>query len=197
MDFAKRLLPNAEAALRWIDEYGDRDGDGFVEYETRSPGGIRNQGWKDSHDVDRARRRPPRRDADRAERGAGVRVPREAADGRRVLDARATSSAREFLRAQAHELRGRFNDAFWMEDEQFFAGALDRDKRQVRTVMSNPGHALYCDIVDPEKARARREAAARTRHVQRLGHPHHEQGRRRVQPHELPQRIGVAPRQRA
>jgi glycogen debranching enzyme len=48
--FARKLLPNAEAALAWIDRYGDLDGDGFVEYLCRSPRGIRNQGWKDSHD---------------------------------------------------------------------------------------------------------------------------------------------------
>src|SRR3990172_199592 len=50
VDFARRLLPAAEAALGWIDNYGDIDGDGFVEYRCRSPRGMRNQGWKDSHD---------------------------------------------------------------------------------------------------------------------------------------------------
>jgi glycogen debranching enzyme len=58
----------------------------------------------------------------------------------------------EWLRASAHELRKRFNEAFWMEDEKYFAGALDADKRQVRTIVSNPGHVLYCDLVDTEKA---------------------------------------------
>src|SRR5206468_4387894 len=53
---------------------------------------------------------------------------------------------------EAALLRERVNERFWMEDEQFFAGALDADKRQVRTVVSNPGHALYCDIVDDERA---------------------------------------------
>src|SRR5204862_3753610 len=56
------------------------------------------------------------------------------------------------LRREALELRIRFNREFWMDDEQFFAQALDGQKRQVRSIVSNPGHALYCDIVDSEKA---------------------------------------------
>ncbi len=153
LDFARALLPNAEAALRWIDDYGDRDDDGFVEYQTRSPGGIRNQGWKDSHDaIMHADGRMADTPIALAEVQAYVHLAKlRMAD---VYEALGQSQRAEFLRGQAHELRGRFNEAFWMEDEQYFAGALDRDKRQVRTVMSNPGHALYCDIADPEKARA-------------------------------------------
>src|SRR5207245_4145674 len=56
------------------------------------------------------------------------------------------------LRREARALKVRFNEAFWMEDEKYFCAALDRDKRQVRTVMSNPGHGLYCDVVDEDKA---------------------------------------------
>ncbi|MDP9327317.1 MAG: amylo-alpha-1,6-glucosidase [Actinomycetota bacterium] len=153
VDFARSLLPNAEAALRWIDEYGDRDDDGFVEYQTRSPGGMRNQGWKDSHDAivhaDGRMAEPP---IALSEVQAYVYLAKlRMAD---VYEALGQAQRAEFLRGEAHDLRRRFNDAFWMEDEKYFAGALDRDKRQVRTVMSNPGHALYCDIADPEKARA-------------------------------------------
>ena len=153
VDFARALLPNAEAALRWIDEYGDRDDDGFVEYQTRSPGGIRNQGWKDSHDaIVHADGRMAETPIALAEVQAYVYLAKlRMAD---VYEALGQEQRAEFLRGQAHDLRGRFNEAFWMEDEQYFAGALDRDKRQVRTVMSNPGHALYCDIAEPDKARA-------------------------------------------
>jgi glycogen debranching enzyme len=153
LDVAQALLPNAEAALGWIDEYGDRDGDGFVEYQTRSPGGIRNQGWKDSHDaIVHADGRMAETPIALAEVQAYVYLAKlRMAD---VYEALGQEQRAEFLRGQAHELRRRFNDAFWMDDEQYFAGALDRDKRQVRTVMSNPGHALYCDIADPDKARA-------------------------------------------
>ncbi len=149
--FAEELLPAAEAALGWIDQYGDLDGDGFVEYLCRSPGGMRNQGWKDSNDAvvhaDGRLAEPP---IALAEVQAYVYLAKERmADVYEALGMR--DRARELL-AQAEELRRRFNEAFWMEDERYFAMALDGDKRQVRTVTSNPGHGLYCGIVDEEKA---------------------------------------------
>jgi glycogen debranching enzyme len=151
--FVRSLLPNAEAALRWIDRYGDMDGDGFVEYKTRSPVGIRNQGWKDSHDsivhADGRMAEPP---IALAEVQAYVYLAKlRMADAFSALGFRSRASD---LVEQAAELRKRFNEAFWMEDEGFFAGALDADKRQVRTIMSNPGHGLYCDIIDRDKAEA-------------------------------------------
>ncbi len=153
LDLARELLPNAEAALKWIDERGDRDGDGFVEYETRSPGGIRNQGWKDSHDsITHADGRIAETPIALSEVQAYVYLAKQRMA--EVYEALGDGPRAEFLRAQAHELKTRFNEAFWMEDEKFFAAALDRDKRQVRSVMSNPGHALYCGIVDADKAEA-------------------------------------------
>jgi glycogen debranching enzyme len=149
--FAQKLLPAAEAALRWIDEYGDLDGDGFVEYLSRSSRGIRNQGWKDSHDsmvhADGRLAEPPI--ALSEVQGYVYVAKQRMADVYKALgdDARA-----EFLMGQAHDLKRRYNDAFWMEDEKYFAAALDADKRQLRTVMSNPGHGLYCGIVDEDKA---------------------------------------------
>jgi glycogen debranching enzyme len=149
--FARKLLPAVEAALRWIDEFGDEDGDGFIEYLSRSPRGIRNQGWKDSADsIVHADGRPAEPPIALSEVQAYVYLAKtRLADVFRALgdDARA-----EYLLAQAYELRRRFNEAFWMEDERYFAAALDADKRQVRTVMSNPGHGLYCGIVDDDKA---------------------------------------------
>jgi glycogen debranching enzyme len=149
--FVRSMLPNAEAALGWIDRYGDLDGDGFVEYETRSPSGIRNQGWKDSWDsivhADGRLAEPP---IALAEVQAYVYLAKlRIADAFSALGYRSRASD---LVEQAATLRKRFNEAFWMEDEGFFAGALDADKRQVRTIVSNPGHGLYCDIVDREKA---------------------------------------------
>jgi glycogen debranching enzyme len=151
--FAERMLPHAEAALGWIDEYGDLDGDGFVEYRTRSPRGIRNQGWKDSHDAivhtDGRLAEPPIALAE--VQGYVYLAKTRMAD---VFAALGDEHRAEWLLAQAHDLRKRFNEAFWMEDEQYFAAALDGEKRQVRTIMSNPGHGLYCDIVDRDKAAA-------------------------------------------
>jgi glycogen debranching enzyme len=153
LELARELLPNAEAALTWIDRYGDRDGDGFVEYQTRSPGGIRNQGWKDSHDsIVHADGRIAETPIALSEVQAYVYLAKQRmAD---VYDALGDSHRAEFLRAESHVLRRKFNEAFWMDDEQFFAAGLDRDKRQIRTIMSNPGHGLYCDIVDNDKSEA-------------------------------------------
>ena len=69
-----------------------------------------------------------------------------------VLDVLGDHDTASRLRQEAAALKARFNQAFWMEDERYFCAALDADKRQVRTVMSNPGHGLYCDIIDPDKA---------------------------------------------
>ena len=80
--FVRELKEPALAALRWIDEFGDRDGDGFVEYERRTPRGLENQSWKDSHDSQRFHDGSLAPDADRAGRGAGLRLRREAAHGR-------------------------------------------------------------------------------------------------------------------
>jgi glycogen debranching enzyme len=149
--FAEKLLPAAEAAIEWIDRDGDLDGDGFVEYLSRSPRGIRNQGWKDSHDsvvhADGRLAEPPIALAE--VQGYAYLAKRRMADVYRVLER--PDDARR-LDEEAAELRRRYNEAFWMEDEQYFAEALDGDKRQVRTVTSNPGHGLYCGIVDREKA---------------------------------------------
>jgi len=151
VDFASRLLPATEAALDWIDTYGDADGDGLVEFETKSPVGIRNQGWKDSFDsvvhADGRLAEPP---ITLIEVQCYVYLAKlRMAD---VFDALGDHARGSLLRKEAAELRDRVQERFWMEDEQFFAGALDGDKRQVRTVVSNPGHVLYCDIVDDEVA---------------------------------------------
>jgi glycogen debranching enzyme len=151
LEFAGELLPNVRAALEWIDRYGDRDGDGFLEYLTRSPAGIANQGWKDSYDS------VPHEDGTLASgpialveiQGYVYMAKLRVAD---VFDALGDFRTSSRLRDEAEELRRRFNRAFWMEDEKYVAEALDGDKRQVRTVVSNPGHGLYSAILDPDKA---------------------------------------------
>jgi glycogen debranching enzyme len=149
--FARDLLPAAEAAMRWIDEYGDLDGDGFVEYLSRSPRGIRNQGWKDSHDAivhaDGEIAEPPIALAE--VQGYVYLAKSRMADVYRALGRREEAGR---LEHEAERLKVRFNEAFWMQEDRFLAAALDADKRQVRTPMSNPGHCLYCGIVDEDKA---------------------------------------------
>jgi glycogen debranching enzyme len=144
---AQELWPNALAALRWVDEYGDRDGDGYVEYQKRSPQGLDNQGWKGSHNAvafpDGALAKPPIALVE-------VQAYVYAAKSQLAQVARALGELEEAdrLEREASELRERFNRDFWLEKEGYFALALDRDKRAVPTITSNPGHALWAGIVD-------------------------------------------------
>jgi glycogen debranching enzyme len=151
LEFARELLPKVEAALWWIDQYGDQDGDGFVEYSSRSPRGLANQGWKDSFDsVVHADGRLATGPIALVEVQGYVYMAKERmAD---VFTALGDHPRGQRLREEAQSLKRRFNQAFWMEDERYFAAALDGDKHQVRTIVSNPGHCLYADIVDPDKA---------------------------------------------
>jgi glycogen debranching enzyme len=153
LGFVKDMLPAAEAALNWIDQYGDADGDGFVEYLSRAPRGLRNQGWKDAFDsvmhADGRLAEPP---IALAEVQAYVYMAKV-----RMADVYAALGDFERavrLRDQATVLRRRFHEAFWMEEEGYFAGALDGEKQQVRSIVSNPGHGLYCGIIEPRRAQA-------------------------------------------
>jgi glycogen debranching enzyme len=154
-ELVEELEPSARAALSWIDEHGDRDGDGFVEYQTRNPEtGLVNQCWKDSWDSMRFA------DATIAEGpiavceiqgyvyDAKVRGARLARDvwGDGELAAR--------LEQDAAALRRRFDEAYWMPGRAFFALALDGEKRHVDSITSNPGHLLWSGIVDEERARS-------------------------------------------
>ncbi len=147
-----RLRPTLDAALAWIDHWGDHDGDGFIEYERRSPAGLVNQGWKDSHNAvvhaDGSLAQGPIAlvEAQGYVYEAKLRIAE-------VYEALGESDHAGHLRAQAQELRAAFNDAFWDSEEGYFAMALDGHKRRVRSVSSNPAHCLYCGIVDDDKAR--------------------------------------------
>jgi glycogen debranching enzyme len=152
LDTMSRLRPALDAALDWIDEWGDRDGDGFVEYERRSAAGLRNQGWKDSEDA------IMHADGSLAQgpialvevQGYVYEAKLRIAD---VYEALGDSARARGLQTEAAALREAFNEAFWVAEEGFLALALDGRKDQVRSVTSNPAHALYCGIVDDEKAR--------------------------------------------
>lgn len=151
--FAERMLPAVESALRWIDRYGDFDGDGFVEYLCRSPRGIRNQGWKDAEDS------MVHEDGRLAEPPIALSEVQGYVHLAKIRMADAYESLGRWedaqrLRVEAARLKRRYNDTFWLESERYFAAALDADKRPIRTTMSNPGHGLYCEIVDEDKAAA-------------------------------------------
>ncbi len=151
LDTMARLRPAFDGALAWIDEWGDRDGDGFVEYERRAPAGLVNHGWKDSHDsivhADGALAQGPIALVE--VQGYVYEAKLRIAD---VYQALGDVSRADGLRSEAGALRAAFNDAFWNPDEGFFALALDGRKAQVRSVTSNPAHCLYCGIVDDDKA---------------------------------------------
>jgi glycogen debranching enzyme len=149
--FLQTLLPNLEAALGWIDVYGDRDGDGFVEYGRRSGEGLINQGWKDSHDsvfhADGTLARGPIALAE--VQGYVYAALRGFALVRRQLGAAEQAKA---LDDRAEQLRKRFDDSFFDEHLGTYVLALDGDKQPCRVRSSNAGHALYTGIAYPERA---------------------------------------------
>jgi glycogen debranching enzyme len=150
-DLVDRLLPHADRALAWIEEFGDRDGDGYVEYQRATPHGLANQGWKDSWDsvrfADGALAEPPIAlcEVQAYVYGAYVarsHLAREAGD-------HATFTR---WRDKAAELRRRFDEDFWLADEGIYALGLDRDKRPIDAVTSNAGHCLWTGIAEPHRA---------------------------------------------
>jgi glycogen debranching enzyme len=145
------LLPHADRALEWVERYGDRDGDGFVEYQRATDRGLQNQGWKDSWDgvtfADGRLPEPPialcevqgyAYDAYRA-RAFLARTAGDAATARRC-------------ESRAADLKAAFNERFWVPARGWFALALDRDKTPVDACASNMGHCLWSGIVDDDKA---------------------------------------------
>jgi glycogen debranching enzyme len=151
LDTMHELRASLDAALRWIDEFADLDDDGFIEYERRSPAGLRNHGWKDSDDsivhADGTLARGP---IALVEAQGYVYMAKHRVS--EVYDALGERARAEALRHEAAVLRRSFNDAFWMPEEGTFALALDGHKNQVGSVTSNPGHCLFAGIVDSDKA---------------------------------------------
>ena len=153
-ELALRLRAPALAALAWIDDYGDRDGDGFVEYQRRSAG-LENQSWKDSGDSQRFRdgrfADPPIASAE--VQGYVYDAKRRLAEVARHAWADELLATR--LEAEADELAGRFDAAFWVPDRGgYYALALDRDKQRVDALCSNVGHLLWSGIVPEERVEA-------------------------------------------
>lgn len=154
--FTESLWPNVERALRWIDRFGDVDGDGFVEYARRAPRGLAHQGWKDSHDS------VFHEDGTPAEGPIALCEVQGYVYAAKLKAAALARSLGESQRAseledQAERLRERFEAAFWCEDLSTYALALDGEKRPCRIRTSNAGHCLYTGITS--KARAHRAAA--------------------------------------
>jgi glycogen debranching enzyme len=147
------LRENAMRAVEWIDAYGDSDGDGYIEYNTRSSQGLENQGWKDSWDGVRF--------ADGSLPGLPIAMceiqgyaydakVRLAELAEQVWDDAALAQR---LRREAATLFERFNEDFWIDERGgYYATALDGEKRKVDSLTSNIGHLLWSGIVPEERA---------------------------------------------
>ena len=149
----REIWPNIEAALGWVDKYGDIDGDGFVEYARETDAGLVNQGWKDSFDA-----------IFHAD-GSGARGPIALCEVQGYVFAAKRAIAQvaialgyaELAIRLAHEadaLREKFEAAFWCEEIGTYALALDGEKKRCAVRASNAGHALFTGIAEPERARS-------------------------------------------
>jgi glycogen debranching enzyme len=151
LELIRKLWPNINLALQWIDQWGDADGDGFVEYSRRSAEGLVQQGWKDSGDS------VFHQDGQLADgpialcevQGYVYRAKLAVAELARLLG---EPQRAQSLTQEAQLLRESFQRAFWCEEIGSYAIALDGKKRQCKVASSNAGHALWCGIAAPEHA---------------------------------------------
>jgi glycogen debranching enzyme len=147
----KELWPNIEAALTWIDRYGDMDGDGFLEYRRATEQGLANQGWKDSFDaIFHADGSLVEGDVALAEVQGYVFAAKRAAA--RCARHMGLGDRAAKLEQQAEELRTRFEAAFWCPELNSYALALDGEKNPCRVQASNAGQVLFSGIASPERA---------------------------------------------
>ena len=151
LDTVRELWPNAEAALAWVDTYGDRDGDGFVEYYRQTKEGLANQGWKDSQDA------VFHRDGRYAEGPIALCEVQAYVYGAKhqaslLAAALGHRTQAERLQAQAEALRLNFEAKFWCEELSVYALALDGAKQPCRVVSSNAGQVLLTGIATAERA---------------------------------------------
>ena len=149
----RELRPSIDAALDWMDRFGDLDGDGYLEYMKKVPNGLDNQGWKDSGDgimdVDGHPLRPPVALVE--VQGYAYAAKRAIAD---VYEALCDTTRAEALRSEAAALQERINSVFWHPDG-YYALALDADKKPAKVLTSNAGQLLWSGAAT--KARARRQ----------------------------------------
>ena len=146
-----QLEENVKRALEWVDQYGDRDGDLFVEYHQESSKGIANQGWKDSGDS------IVHRNGDYAETPIALSEVQgyvyQAKQGiASIYSKLGNQEEASRLKAEAAKLQEAFEKEFWMSDQEFYAIALDGGKKQVGTITSNPGHVLYSEMLAEDRA---------------------------------------------
>ncbi|MFL5742875.1 MAG: glycogen debranching N-terminal domain-containing protein [Flavisolibacter sp.] len=147
----KELWPNIKAAIEWINNFGDIDSDGFVEYQHKAENGLTNQGWKDSHDsimhANGTLADPP---IALSEVQGYVFAAKEYTSV--LAKALGEIEYAKQLEQEASDLKKNFNEKFWDKDLNSYVLALDGDKKPCKVVSSNPGHCLFTGIVEPEYA---------------------------------------------
>ncbi|HYN97531.1 MAG TPA: glycogen debranching N-terminal domain-containing protein [Pilimelia sp.] len=148
----RALLPSADAALRWLEEYGDRDGDGFVEYRRATERGLANQGWKDSFDgISHADGRLAEAPIALCEvQGYAYAAWLARAELAEHLEGDRAAAGR--LRARAGRLRTDFHERFWLPERGWYALALDGRKHRVESLSSNAAHCLWTGLATDECA---------------------------------------------
>jgi len=149
--FIQEIMPNLEAALNWIDNYGDKDNDLYVEFDSKTEDYTVNQGWKDSVDSSMySNANIAEAPIALAEVQAYVyKAKLTMADFYEVFEDKNTANQ---LIKEAEELKERFNKDFWIKEKEIFALALDKDKNAVDSLTTNPAHGFYCDIISEDKA---------------------------------------------
>jgi glycogen debranching enzyme len=150
-EIVDQLLPHADRAMDWIEHFGDRDHDGYVEYQRSSDRGLYNQGWKDSWD------------GVRFANGDVARTPIALCEVQAYVYGAYLARAHfahevgdaatwDRFRQKAADLKTAFNRDFWLEEQGWFAVGLDADKQPIDSLASNMGHCLWTGIVDEDKA---------------------------------------------
>ena len=181
--------PHADRAVEWIETFGDRNGDGYVEYQRATPAGLANQGWKDSWDAIRFA------DGRLAEPIALCEVQAYIYAAYDFALEAGDIEVFEKYRGKADELRRRFNEDFWLEEQGTYAVGLDADKRPIDAVASKRAIALGRSA-EPEKAELVSRRLLAPGQVLGMGGALVGIDHGRVQPRQLPQRLGLASRQR-
>jgi glycogen debranching enzyme len=151
LGFIRSIWSHIDLALRWIDNYGDRDGDGFVEYERRSSRGLIHQGWKDSWDSvfhsDGTLVEGPIALCEVQGYAYAAKL-----SGAAIASALGQTKKARVLSTQAEVLKETFQKAFWCEEISTYALALDGEKQQCKVNASNAGHCLYSGVAEVEHA---------------------------------------------
>ena len=147
-EFLDKFWQNILLALEWIEKYGDKDKDLFIEYQRKNPNGVFHQSWKDDYN-DHLKIEPPVAMVE--VQGYQYLALKEMSE---ILRIKKDFAAAKRFAERAKKLKKEFNKKFWIADKKYFAFALDGKKQKVQSITSNPGHLLFCEIVDKNKIKS-------------------------------------------